>query len=593
MSAPSQVEIDQLLSLFGAGRYADLEEAAKSLLTRAPDAGFVWKALGVAQKLQGKDSLHAAQEAARLLPNDAEAHLNLGATQREHGMLDAAIASYRQALVKHPNLADAHSNLANALADQGHLDAAVSHCRQAIASAPRHACAWVNLAYLLQRMGLAQEAVDAGHQAIALAPHHADAHNNLANALRELGCLTESEAHYRQALNLQPTNVRALVSLAALLVDIGRPNEAIACCRAALELEPHLAEAHNNLADAYKELQQFDAALAAYEQALALKPEHAQTRYNLSLLLLTLGRYEQAWPHHEWRTDPGQGKSAVRPAPLTSRVWHGETLGGQHIVLCHEQGYGDTIQFIRYATLLKQRGAARVSLVCPAPLAALMANAAGVDEVFDSYEAIPPHDYHILSMSLPYRCATRLDTIPTPIPYLSAPIECIEKWRDAIPHRGFKLGLAWKGSTHHKNDGNRSLPHLNTLAPLWQTPGVSFVSLQKGQGEDEALRAPPEQALLEFSGRIEDFGDMAALVSQMDLVVTVDTALAHLAGALGKPCWVLLPARGTDWRWLRERDDTPWYPATMRLYRQQQTDDWRATVQRMADDLRILTLQHQ
>ncbi len=590
MSAPSQAEIDQLLSLFSAGRYADLELAANSLLAHRPNAGFVWKALGVAQKLQGKDSLHAAKEAARLLPDDAEALLNLGAAQRERGMLDEAIASYQLALLKNPRLADAHSNLANVLADLGRLDEAVSHCRQAIALAPKHAGAWANLGYLLQRIGLAWESVDASRQAIALAPTNSDAHNNLANALRDVGHLAQAESHYRQALQLQPANARAWVSLAALLTDLGRPSEAVACCRTALEHAPHMAEAHNNLADACKELQQFDAALAAYAQALALKPDHAQTHYNLGLLLLTLGRYEEAWPHHEWRTDPQRGTSAVPQPPMKSRLWHGEALDDCHIVLCHEQGYGDTIQFIRYATLLKQLGAARVSMVCPAPLAPLMASAAAVDEVFVACEAVPTHDYHILTMSLPHRFGTRPDSIPAPIPYLSAPAARLEKWRANIPGHGFKLGLAWKGSTRHKNDGNRSLPHLRALVPLWRVTEVCFVSLQKGQGEDEALAPPTGQPLVAFAGKIEDFGDMAALVEHMDLVVTVDTAVAHLAGALGKPCWILLPARGTDWRWLRERDDTPWYPATTRLYRQQHTQDWAATIERMAADLRELVL---
>ena len=593
MNTPSQADIDQLLALFAARRYADLEQAASSLLARSPEAGFVWKALSVAQKFQGKASLPAAQEAARLLPDDAEALLNLGAAQRERGLLDAAIASYRRTLLKNPGLADAHSNLANALADQSQLDEAVSHCRQAIAFAPQHAGAWLNLGYLLQRMGLAQESIDASRRAIALTPANAYAHNNLANALRDLGQLAEAESHYREALKLHPANARALLSLAALLTDLGRPAEAAACCHAALKIEPQLAEAHNNLADACKELQQFDAALAAYTQALALKPDHAQTHYNMSLLLLTLGRYDEAWPHHEWRTDPQRGKSAVRPPPLTSTAWQGEALDGQHIVLCHEQGYGDTIQFIRYATLLKQMGAARVSLVCPSPLVPLMVGAAGVDDVFVTYETVPQHDYHVLTMSLPHRCATRLDTIPAPIPYLAAQARHLEKWRTWLPQSGFKLGLAWKGSAHHKNDHNRSLPHLSSLAPLWQVPGISFVSLQKDQGEDEAAAPPPGQPLAAFAGRIDDFGDMAALVQQMDLVIAVDTAVAHLAGALDKPCWVLLPAGGTDWRWLRERDDSPWYPTTMRLYRQQQAGDWRGAIERMAADLHALTHERQ
>ncbi|MBV8635563.1 MAG: tetratricopeptide repeat protein [Burkholderiaceae bacterium] len=587
-SAPTQREIDGLLALFGAGRYAELEQAAQELLRHAPAAGFAWKALGVAQKLQGKDSLHAAREAARLLPGDAEAQLNLGAAQRDQGLLEEAVASYRQALDVNHSFVDAHSNLANVLGDLGRFDEAVLHCQQAIGLAPDHASAWVNLAYLLQRMGQTQGAIDAGRKAVALTPANASAHNNLANALRDAGNTGEAETHYRQALHLQPRHARAWLSLAALLTDTGRPAEAIVCCRKALDIEPRLAEAHNNLADACKEIQQFDAALAAYERALAINPGHAQTHYNLSLLLLTLGRYEEAWPHHEWRTDAQRGNLAVRPPALDSTLWRGESLARKHIVLCHEQGYGDTIQFIRYAPLLKRLGAARVSLVCPAPLAPLMTRATGVDQVFDAYEAVPRHDLHALTMSLPHYLGTRMDNIPARLPYLSPDPQRVRQWGHALPEQGIKIGLAWKGNERHRNDANRSLPQLDILAPLWQVQGVQFISVQKGRGEDEARAASPHQPLVALGHTIADFADLAAVISQLDLIVTVDTAIAHLAGALGKLCWVLLPAYGTDWRWLREREDSPWYPGTMRLFRQRQAGDWRPVVERLAAELELL-----
>lgn len=582
MSAPTQQEINRLVALFGARRFAELEQAAQALVARTPQTGFAWKALAVAQKMQGKESLHAAQEAARLLPDDAEAQQNLDVTQREHGMLDEAIASYRRALAANPSFVDAHANLANALTDRGQLEEALSHCRVAATLAPHHVFAWLNLGYLLGRMGQTQESIQASRQAIALMPGNASAHNNLANALRDAGSPAEAETHYKEALQLQPDYVPAWVSLAALYNDLGRSEEAAACCRKALALHPNLPEAHNNLADAGRELGQFDMALAAYTQALALRPDHPQTHYNMSLLLLTLGRYEEAWPHHEWRTDPRRGKAAVRLPPLPSRPWRGESLEGRHILLCHEQGYGDTIQFVRYAALLKQQGATRVSLVCPPQLAPLMKSAYGIDDVYDAYEALPPHDDHVLTMSLPHCFATRVGSIPSQFPYLVSDAARVENWRTALPH-GFKVGLAWQGAAHHKNDRHRSLAHLNTLAPLWRVPDASFVSLQKGRGEDEAQAS--SMPLIALGHRIDDFADMAAIVDQLDLVVTVDTAVAHLAGALGKPCWILLPAHGTDWRWLRERDDTPWYPGTTRLYRQSQAGDWQMVVERVAADL--------
>ena len=585
MSAPTQEDVNQLLALFAARNYPELEKLAQAMLARAPEFGFGWKALGVAQKLQGRDSLYAARQAVQFLPGDVEALLNLGVAQREHGLLEEAVASYEQALALNRNAPEAYSNLANVLADLGRLDEAAAHCRQAIAIAPGHAMAWVNLGYVLQRLGRAQEAIEAGRQAIALVPGNASAHNNLANALSDAGAMQEAESAYRRALQLDPRYAFAWVSLAALMSKTGRSAEAYAASRTAIELAPDLAEAHNNLADAAKELQQFDIALASYARALALKPGHAQAHYNLSLLLLQLGRYEEAWPHHEWRTDPQRGKSAVRPATLDSPIWRGESLERKHIVLCHEQGYGDTIQFVRFAPLLKRRGAARISLLCPPELAPLMARATGIDQVFVSHQDIQAHDYHVLTMSVPHRLASSLDTLPARLPYLQPETELVRQWRDALPEGGPRVGLAWKGSTHHQNDAHRSLPHLETLAPLWQTAGVRFVSLQKGQGEDEAKAAPPGQPLTALGHRVTDFATMGAIIGQLDLVIAVDTAVAHLAGALGKPCWVMLPARGTDWRWLRGRSDSPWYPATMRLYRQAQAGDWHPLVEQIAADL--------
>jgi len=586
MSAPTQQDIDRLLALFGAKRFADLEQAAQALLARTSEFGFAWKALAVAQKMQGKDSLRAAQEAARLLPVDAEAQQNVGVVQREHGMIDEAIASYRRALAANPSFVEAHANLADALTERGQLDEALPHCRLATTLAPHHASAWLNLGYLLGRMGQTQASIQASRQAIALMPGNASAHNNLANALRDAGSHVEAELQYKQALQLQPDYVPTLVSMAALFNDLDRSEEAVACCRKALILHPNLPEAHNNLAEASIELGEIDTALDAYTRVLKLRPDHQQAHYNLSLLLLALGRYAEAWPHHEWRTDPRRGKAAVRLPSLASRPWRGENLEGRHILLCHEQGYGDTIQFVRYAALLKRQGAARVSLLCPQPLAPLVKTAPGIDDVHNGYETLPPHDDHALTMSLPLRFATRIDNIPAQLPYLAADPARVERWRAELPH-GFKVGLAWQGAAHHKNDRNRSLPHLNTLAPLWRAPNINFVSLQKGRGEDEAQAS--DMPVLALGHNIEDFADMAAIVDQLDLVVTVDSAVAHLAGALGKPCWVLLPAHGTDWRWLRERDDTPWYPGIMRLYRRNQAEEWQSVVERVAADLAKLS----
>jgi hypothetical protein len=269
-------------------------------------------------------------------------------------------------------------------------------------------------------------------------------------------------------------------------------------------------------------------------------------------------------------------------------------LTGKSLLLWPEQGYGDTLQFVRYAALLKAQGAARVVWMVQPALRGLLASAAGIDQLVVEGETPPLCDYWTFPLSLPLHLRSTLDTLPATLPYLHADSERIEHWRPYLPPTGFRVGLVWKGNARHRNDARRSLPSLATLAPLWQIPGVVFVSLQKGPGgpgeteaAEEAARSamPPGAPLTALGDKIRDFADTAAIVEQLDLVIGVDTAVVHLAGSLGKPCWVLLPAIGTDWRWLHGRNDTPWYPQVMRLFRQSTPGDWRETVETLAQAL--------
>ena len=234
-------------------------------------------------------------------------------------------------------------------------------------------------------------------------------------------------------------------------------------------------------------------------------------------------------------------------------------------------------------------GASRITLVCKSPLKALLETLEGVDMVVFQLEAtsLPTHDYWTFPMSLPLYFATTIQTIPAKLPYLSAPLQRLDQWHRNLPTGGLKVGLVWKGSAGHKNDANRSLPGLSTLAPLWALSGITFVSLQKGLGEDEAATPPVGQPILDLGPDIQDFADTAAIVAQLDLVICIDSAVAHLTGALNKPCWVLLPAIGVDWRWLHERTDSPWYPGVMRLFRQTKAGDWSAPIGDAAQALRI------
>ena len=334
------------------------------------------------------------------------------------------------------------------------------------------------------------------------------------------------------------------------------------------ELLPSAPEPHYNLGRLYAESARLREAETEYRKALERAPEHADSRFNLSLLLLSEGRLEEGFALFESRRAQ---KSYRESARFPFNEWTGEDLHGKSIVVCPEQGLGDQIQCLRFLPQLRALGAKRITLVCSAPLKALFLSFPEADLVLsqeDAEQGIALHDYQILSFSLPRHLKTTLATLPVNIPYLFADTARIEKWRGRLDAEGIKIGLVWKGSTTHANDAHRSLSSLAELAPLWKIPDLSFFSLQKGEAEAETLSPLSGQTIVPLGQDITDFSDTAAIIAQLDLMICVDTAVAHLAGALGKPCWVMLPAFDTDWRWFRGRTDSPWYPS-LHLFRQE------------------------
>jgi Tfp pilus assembly protein PilF/ADP-heptose:LPS heptosyltransferase/SAM-dependent methyltransferase len=392
---------------------------------------------------------------------------------------------------------------------------------------------------------------------------------------------------YRATLKQRPEDTDTLNNLAVLLGAVRRHEESRAAFLRAIEIRPDFAAAWCNLGNVVREMGLTTEAEEAYRKAIELDPKFTDAKLNLGLLLLTVGRYADAWPWHEARHFPdSKARRAMQP-PFSFPQWQGESLAGKSLAVVLEQGHGDNIQFIRYAPLIKALGATRVTFVQPAPLVWFLATADGVDAITPDAVSLPAHDYWCFPLSLPMHLGTTVDSIPATLPYLRALPDRVEHWRTRLPASGLKIGLVWKGNPDHKNDANRSLPHLSTLAPLWKVPGISFISLQKGQGEDQGRQPPPGQPLLHLGDDITDFADTAAIIAQLDLLITVDSAAAHVAGALGKPVWVLLPGVGTDWRWLLDRNDSPWYPGVMRLFRQlREAASWEATVLDIATALR-------
>jgi tetratricopeptide (TPR) repeat protein len=346
-------------------------------------------------------------------------------------------------------------------------------------------------------------------------------------------------------------------------------------------LNPELVEAHLNLGVALMAKTDVVPAITSFRRAIDLRPDSAKAHYNLALALLSSGNFREGWTENEWRWLCKGFTTPLRR--FTQPLWDGSPLHGRTILLHCEQGFGDSIQFIRYAPLVAERGG-RVVLWAPPELLSLMRGVQGVETVATA-EPFPPFDVHCPLLSLPRALDTRLESIPANVPYLFADPVRTARWKDKVvaSANGLKIGLAWAGRPTHTNDRNRSIG-LKQLAPLAEITGVTFYSLQKGSSAHHAAGAPSGMNLIDLTDELHDFADTAALIENLDMVIAVDTSVAHLAGAMGKRVWVLLPF-SADWRWLLNREDNPWYP-TMRLFRQKQIGNWDATIIELARALK-------
>lgn len=424
-------------------------------------------------------------------------------------------------------------------------------------------------------------------QAIALHPDFPQAHANLAYLLDRRGDAASAEAHYRQAIALAPALASAYINLAALLLQQKRLAEAEAACAAALSLEPDSSALWTNLGSLYLATQNEDDAEACLRKAMALDPDGHKARFNLAYLQLRRGAWAEGWALFESRD-----WYAAMEQHFQFPRWRDEALQGKSLVLSFEAGHGDVIQFIRYATLLKEQGAQRLTLVCHPALTRLMHTHPALDDVISFTDAVPSsgHDYWMPLLSAPFHCYRPDAPIYAPAPYLQAAPALCAQWAARLPAHGLRIGLVWRGNPAFENDHDRSLPGIQTLCPLWQVSGVALISLQKGAGEAEADAFAADQPLTCLGPQMQDFADAAAIVRQLDLLISVDTAMAHLAGALGTPCWVMLPHYMTDWRWGSAGDTSAWYPDTLRLFRQSSDGDWAPVVREVVRELARLSL---
>jgi Flp pilus assembly protein TadD len=576
----NQQDFQQALMHHQAGRLAQAEQLYRKVLSQQPQHVDALHNLALLAHQLGRNdaAIELIQRAIALKPTAAEFYCNLGDALGDAGRSNEAVAAYRQAIALRPNHAETYVNLGIILRAAGQLDEAIAAYRQAISLKVNFAEAYTNLGNALREKGRLDEAAAAHRRAVDLRPDLPEAHFNLAIVLRDQHQIHQAITAFRRALALRPDYIHALTNLANELRNTGELDESIAAYNRLLAIRPNRAETHSNLGLALEDAGRLDEAIAEYRRGIALKPDLAGAHSNLGMALLLRGDWQQGWPEYEWRL---QISDASQDKPGAPR-WDGRELNGRTILLFAEQGLGDTIHFIRYLPRVAQFGG-RVLVEAPEPLIRLLRQLPGAEQWIPKGQPLPRFDVQCPLMSLPGIFGTTPSTIPPLNDLLRPDPELAEAWRRRMRQKppGLNVGLAWAGSTKHKNDRNRSIP-LSLLAPL-AAPGVQFYSLQKGDAAAQATQASGQMSITDWTQELHDFADTAALIDHLDLIISVDTAVAHLSAAMGKPTWLLLPFV-PDWRWLRDREDTPWYPS-MRLFRQTKIGDWPGVIQRAAGAL--------
>jgi len=522
----------------------------------------------------------SARAAVAMDPGYALGHNGLGAVLAARGQRDAALGSYRQAVALAPNLAPAHFNVATTLEELGQREQAEVAYRQALALKPDYAAACARLGGLLKHRGRADEAIELLNRAIELDPSQPEPFFNRAVLLSRRGDWHGAERDYLTATRIRPDSPEGFNNLGTLYLRRGMLDEAIACFDKALEYRPDFAEVLVNLGNAFVSQGRRSEAYICYEQTLRMRPKNAQAHWNRAVARLAAGDFLAGWDEYEWRWQ----SPAILPHNRQEPPWDGSPLG-QRVLLVHgEQGLGDILQFVRYLPLVAER-APNAYFEAPPALARLLRQS-GFERVITKGEPLPAIDVQISLLSLPRVFGTTLETIPQRVPYLSADPALVELWRQKLaPLAGFRIGLAWQGSATYPTDHFRSFA-LTRYAPLAML-GVQLVSLQRGFGSEQVAALEGRFTVHELGDEVDcdhgPFMDTAAIMRNLDLVVTSDTSTAHLAGGLGVRTWVALPF-AADWRWMHDREDSPWYP-TMRLFRQQKFQQWEGVFERIAEEV--------
>lgn len=582
---PNDANALNLLGLLGwqTGQYAQAAEQLRRAIEIDPSQAAFYANLGEAQRGLGQfdEAIENYRQAIRLQPSAAVAHLHLGSLFEQTGAADKAIESYERALRLEPNRPEALVRLARVRQREGDLPAAENLYRRAVQTQGELAPLHFDLANVLQLQGRLDEAIAGYRKALELKPDYVEAECNLGNALRDRGQVSEALQHLERAVSLGPDLAAPRSNLGAVLQDLGRLAEARECFDRALTIDPGRPEILLNMGTILKDHGQVEESLTWYERALEAQPGYRQAIFSRGTALLSLGRFAQGWADYEYRVGCPQFNTLQFPQPQ----WDGSPLGDRRLLVHGEQGFGDVIQFVRYLPRVRERGQ-HVTLAVDAPLVPLLEQS-GYAPLVAKDSPLPPFDVHVPLMSLPHVFGTELETVPADVPYLATEPARVERWREELEkYPGLRVGIAWQGRPTFRGDPLRSIP-LAMFEPLSRVEGVRLISLQKVFGTEQLAGVADRFEVVDLAASLDVDGgaflDIAAAMKSLDLVISSDTAVVHLAGALGVRVWVALQY-APDWRWLHGRDDSLWYP-TMRLFRQTELGGWSDVFDRMAAEL--------
>ena len=581
--------IDRIYTLIDSGQTEEALELCRQMLSIQPDHVELLFVLANLQQTLGhsESAVSTYRRILELEPGLVEAAYNLGLLHQQLGADEQAERCYRQALVHAPRFAAAHNNLGALLLDRGNRQEAADCFEMVTRIEPNNVDGHFNAGRCLFELGRFDEAAAYFEIVARLRPDLAKGWHNLGLCYQKLDQHARALQYLKTALDLSPQNSNLYFDIGNVFLDMGDTASVIAWYRTGVTHCPENKGRLENLAMLLQEQGHFEDAIDYFRQIIRLDPDHILAHFNLSLLLLRLGRYEEGWREYEWRLEKPDWSKGY-PWQHKKPRWQGEEFKGKTLLVHCEQGYGDSLQFVRYLPLVKSRGG-RVILEAPGPLLEVFRSIPGVDQLRClTAQSSPDDNFDLYTplLSLPGIFNTVPESIPCEIPYLYANTGKASLWRNQAATGYGRIGIVWAGSKVHVNDRRRSCS-LEHFGPLTRIPGLQFYSLQTEVSDDQIASRGLSGRVVHWGDRFRDFSDTAAAISNLDLIITVDTAVAHLAGAMGKPVWLLLPFVA-DWRWSIDGANSPWYPS-MRLFRQTTPDDWSNVFQEVEAALQHFT----